>query len=161
MRQLLQLFQEIFGSTSRAQRTAESGVYSHAAWYIALKVLVVGGAGTALCISAFRPGADRSPFEISAFAAAGIGLLGVAVAIWRGPRRITVSNGLLTAEFPGGRTEQHLLRDLIVTAPPSWKYIGPAVSVRSRRTGVVVLVIPRDLPGWEVLVSEIEASGAA
>jgi hypothetical protein len=159
--QILDLLQELVGSTKRAQRAAETGVYQLAPWYFVVKVIFVTGSGFFLLYSSFRWGPTHPLLETGLLAAAGVWLMWLGLAILRGPRRIRISNGLLTTEYLNGRQDQYRVTDLSATSPPRWMYIGSAVPVRSRSTGRMIFMVPRDLPGWEVLVAEIEASGAA
>ena len=158
---LITIIQELIGISGHGEIAAETGVFQLPAWYVTLKAVVAFAMGMFLIWIGVAPPFALAPWERAIVFLIGLGGLGVGASVARSAKRIAVANGLVTAEFMGGRRESWPVRDLDVQAPTGLGLAGGAVVVRVRSTGRVAFVIPRDMPAWEVLASSFPSSNAA
>ena len=155
----LRLIQELIGSGKRAQIAEETGIYEHRTWYLILKAGSAFACGLFLLYGSITPLFHASRGERVFIAIIGFASLAAAISIARGPRRIIVTDGLVTAEYPAGRRESWPMSDLMAQEPGRFARVSTAVRVRS--TGRLAFMVPVDLPGWEVLIASITSAGAA
>lgn len=150
---LINLIQETIGSTRRAPDAAETGVFVLSTWYATLKAILPGVLG-ALLLSGLA--FARSGFARIVCAVGGVALIGVGISVWRGLRRVTVAGGIVVVEgADGSRSSWPLERLYIPNAGSQMSRSGGPIAVIDRASGKTVFRIPRDLPGWEVLVARI------
>jgi hypothetical protein len=155
----LGLIQELIGTGKRAQIAEETGIYEHRTWYLILKAGMACAIGLFSLYGSVTPVVRASRGERVFIAVIGVASLAAAISIARGPRRIIVADGLVTAEYPAGRRETWPISDLVAREPGRFTRVSTAVRVRS--TGRLAFVVPVDLPGWEVLIATITSAGAA